>query len=173
MKQLKKQGLRRCHICKNIKSLEDFVKNRSASLGYAYRCKECEKERGKQRRKNNPEYFKNQKENWRQTHKENYKKYRNTIKSKYLSYKNNARIRNHNFDLTVEQFKTFWQKPCMYCGAKIKTVGIDRIDNNIGYKIDNCVSCCKICNKMKSNTNIKKFIKHCKKISSLRPAFSL
>ena len=52
MKQLYKQGLRKCHICKEIKNIDKFIKDRCHAKGYSYRCKECEKERGKQRRKN-------------------------------------------------------------------------------------------------------------------------
>ena len=31
--------------------------------------------------------------------------------------------------------------------------GLDRIDSSIGYQVDNLVSCCSICNQMKSDRN--------------------
>ena len=61
--------------------------------------------------------------------------------------------------------KHFGKKPCYYCGSEIETVGIDRVDNKIGYEFDNCVPCCGLCNKMKNSYNSKKFVEHCKKIS--------
>jgi hypothetical protein len=61
-----------------------------------------------------------------------------------------------------------FKKECYYCGeknyacindyiddkCKSKFCGIDRMDNNIGYTIDNCVPCCIICNMMKGNKSI-------------------
>lgn len=35
--------------------------------------------------------------------------------------------------------------------------GIDRQDNSIGYKTENCVPCCKFCNLAKSKFTIKEF----------------
>lgn len=40
-----------CHICKIEKSLTAFHKNKSLSLGYEYRCKECSKEYQKRRKR--------------------------------------------------------------------------------------------------------------------------
>ena len=42
--------------------------------------------------------------------------------------------------------------------------GIDRKDNNKGYIIDNCVSCCKRCNFMKHTLTKFEFIEHINKI---------
>jgi 5-methylcytosine-specific restriction endonuclease McrA len=35
--------------------------------------------------------------------------------------------------------------------------GIDRIDNTLGYNIENCVSCCKDCNRAKSDKTLNEF----------------
>lgn len=43
--------------------------------------------------------------------------------------------------------------------------GIDRLDNQKGYEIENCIPCCYVCNKAKGNRNQKEFIEHCKVIS--------
>jgi|LakMenE18May11ns_1017448.scaffolds.fasta_scaffold9128530_1 hypothetical protein len=71
------------------------------------------------------------------------------LSEKFSSYKYAAKKRGYEFDLTIEDFKTFWNKPCFYCGTDINGIGIDRIDNNIGYQMFNCVSCCSICNQIK------------------------
>lgn len=93
------------------------------------------------------------------------KKYSKSPKRKYQKYKWGAETRNLEWKLTIEQFMTFWQKYCFYCGDEIKTIGIDRIDNEKGYSIDNCVPCCIICNRMKRSLSQKEFINHCKKIT--------
>jgi hypothetical protein len=83
-----------------------------------------------------------------------------TRRAKYL-----AKERHISFNLTPEQFKNLWQAPCYYCGSEIKTIGIDRINNNEGYILNNVVSCCKICNFMKGKLSKKVFIINCKKIA--------
>lgn len=34
---------KRCNICKQVKPLSEFYKDRSTPNGYAYRCKQCDK----------------------------------------------------------------------------------------------------------------------------------
>ena len=46
----------------------------------------------------------------------------------------------------------------------LKCVGIDRVDSNKFYDIDNCVPCCEECNKMKLNMTTDKFLGHIEKI---------
>ncbi len=46
---------------------------------------------------------------------------------------------------------------CTYCGKESgwpgTRNGIDRVDSSIGYIEENCVSCCKICNRAKSDAS--------------------
>jgi hypothetical protein len=44
--------------------------------------------------------------------------------------------------------------------------GIDRIDSNKGYFVENCVPCCSDCNIAKMEKSIEDFILHCRKIVS-------
>lgn len=100
---------------------------------------------------------------------------------KYLSYK--ARAKNHkkniSFELTKEQFRSIIINNCFYCGQEPSMFhtsrsfnglfisnGIDRIDSNIGYTINNSVPCCKLCNTMKNELNINDFYNHIKRIYS-------
>jgi hypothetical protein len=88
-----------------------------------------------------------------------------------LQYKNNAKKRNLKFQLSNNQLKQLFCRPCFYCNSPpITTIsgnrtngsftynGIDRIDNNKGYTIDNCISCCKICNRAKGDMDQVKFL---------------
>ena len=89
------------------------------------------------------------------------------------NYKNGAKRREIKYKLTEEQFKEITQKDCYYCGAKPNQInkghrgyppfgdyiynGIDRIDNNKGYTIDNVVPCCKMCNQAKNDYTLQEF----------------
>lgn len=101
-------------------------------------------------------------------------------------YKNcmrGAELRGHSFNLTTDQFKNLIEKNCHYCGEKPQKStnkilmtrgnineppfyynGIDRINSNIGYEIDNCVPCCGVCNYMKNTMTTDMFFKQITKI---------
>lgn len=91
------------------------------------------------------------------------RKYRQTPKGKYATYKRNARVYNRQFSLTLKQFNDIISEPCFYCGGE--GFGIDRIDSNKWYFQENCLSCCSMCNRMKSDFNIKQFLEQCNKIT--------
>ena len=101
-------------------------------------------------------------------HQINYnKKIIKTPEYRFKLYKRNANRRKLEFFLTFEQFLTFWQKPCSYCGDAIETIGLDRVDNKKGYFLENVCSCCRICNRIKLKETKNFFINHCKKISRI------
>ncbi len=83
---------------------------------------------------------------------------------RFYEIKYQANIRKHSFLLSFEQFMTFWNGTCHYCGEKINGIGIDRIDSSIGYEIKNCIPCCSTCNKMKNTQTQNEFIDRCKTI---------
>lgn len=85
-------------------------------------------------------------------------------------YKNSAKRRGIEYKLTEEQFIKLTEQDCYYCGAKPNRIakgkgyngnytynGIDRIDNNKGYVINNVVPCCHTCNQAKSNLKEQEF----------------
>lgn len=85
----------------------------------------------------------------------------------YGNYKRDAKKRDYNFELSLEDFKSIIKLPCYYCGqlpyAKFKDAlftGLDRIDNSTGYFPTNVVPCCTICNRTKSDMNVDEFVKH-------------
>lgn len=90
--------------------------------------------------------------------------YHQSLKGKFTHYKKSARGHKRTFDLTFDEFSAFWNQPCTYCGAKIETIGLDRIDSLIGYTLSNVTSCCYHCNTMKNSHSVQAFIEHCKKI---------
>ena len=101
------------------------------------------------------------------------------FKNLYGIYKRgSAARRNLDFDLTIEEFGNIIDKNCFYCGCPPSNShsrdrrsngpcvynGIDRVDNNKGYVMDNVVPCCKRCNYMKREMGQEDFIKHIEKI---------
>lgn len=97
----------------------------------------------------------------------------------YGECKRTAKYRKKEFNLTKSEYKTIVIKNCYYCdtsptitrtkvGIPVPTNGLDRINNSIGYTKENCVSCCKICNTMKSTLEVNKFYDHIEKILEFR-----
>jgi hypothetical protein len=104
----------------------------------------------------------------KQQHKiNNLSKYHELPKNKFKAYSIGAIDRGYVFDLSFEQFMTFWNKPCFYCNSEINTIGLDRVDNSIGYTLSNVVPCCITCNKMKLSQTKEEFINKCITIAKL------
>lgn len=105
----------------------------------------------------------------RKVQKENKTKYRyhKQPKARYKVYKAGAERRGLVFNLNQDEFLSFWNKPCRYCGEIVDTIGLDRKNNKEGYTISNTVSCCKQCNFMKHTMTEKMFIDKCVKIASV------
>jgi hypothetical protein len=120
--------------------------------------------------KTNPEYCNKCKE--KRTAKP---KVQSVINSLYSGCRTNANCRNISFTITKEFFTEIISQNCFYCGQKpIETQfskslnrtdtkflhnGVDRLDSKLGYTIENCVSCCGMCNLMKNKFSVKDFLK--------------
>lgn len=96
----------------------------------------------------------------------------------YSNYKADAKRRGLEWLLTDEIFDCIVIQSCHYCGlepSNRKTThrnggrknrlrsgdfvysGLDRVDNNKGYTIDNVVPCCKQCNRAKRDITLREF----------------
>lgn len=82
---------------------------------------------------------------------------------KYKSMEKGALMRGIEFKITMNEYSQFHGKPCHYCG--IQSIGLDRIDSAICYRLDNVVPCCTVCNMMKGTLERDAFITHCKRIT--------
>ena len=129
-----------CSGCKEWKDLAEYSVNHYRNGKPMSKCRECMRVYSEAQRIRNPK------------------------SKRYWDYKTAAKSRGLVFNLSKEEFLTFWQKPCVYCNGEIPTIGLDREDNTGGYLLDNVVSCCIICNKMKMALPYEVFIEHCKKI---------
>jgi len=75
----------------------------------------------------------------------------------YSQYKYDALKRGYAFSITREEFELIIMKPCYMCNYEGIT-GIDRKDNNVGYTLTNCMSCCYSCNMSKADIDYSKVI---------------
>lgn len=97
----------------------------------------------------------------------------------YRGFLANAKIRNIEVSITELQWIALTSKPCAYCGeigsnetkpktgcygTTFKHNGIDRKNSDLPYTIENCVPCCKWCNKSKGCLQAEQFITLASKI---------
>jgi hypothetical protein len=102
-----------------------------------------------------------------------------SVNNKFSMYRNSAKKRNIDFELTKEQFSELMHGDCFYCGAEPKKRifrrktssfnyclnGIDRVDSNLGYTIENSISCCDTCNRAKLDHSLEYFLEWVEKVS--------
>jgi hypothetical protein len=109
------------------------------------------------------------------------KKGRSGLLRLYNDYQRSAKNRNLKFELTLEEFEKLTSSICHYCASnpsnkrkgggnytrKDKKLnswfiynynGVDRMNNDTGYTITNCVSCCTICNCAKKKLSYESFL---------------
>lgn len=82
------------------------------------------------------------------------------LKALLTRYKSRAKRDERQFLLTETEFFDLITQECHYCGlepqvseydslmviGKFKHNGVDRLDSNLGYTPDNCITACKRCN---------------------------
>lgn len=90
-----------------------------------------------------------------------------TPRGKYAGYRTLALAKGIEWKLSKEQFLSMWQKPCSYCLAPISTIGVDRIDSDVGYiPYTNLTVACGRCNSAKMDNTIVEFISWIERIGS-------
>ena len=92
-------------------------------------------------------------------------------------YRHKAKLEGRRFDLTIPQFEMVVKNPCFYCGAVSANIcksphgtgdyaynGMDRINSDKGYTVNNVVAACRTCNFAKSNRSQGEFIRWIKSV---------
>lgn len=121
-----------------------------------------------------------------------------SLNHKENSYKLSAKFRKIDWKLTTQEFKDLCGKNCHYCDSAprpfnmylkrdgsvsknflnvkettierqwININGVDRLNNEKSYTVDNAVTCCEQCNYMKLDYSFFEFASHCKKIADFQ-----
>jgi len=88
---------------------------------------------------------------------------RNSPKVKIGVYKRSARIKGIEWQLADDDARNLLLGDCYYCGKSPGegVNGIDRMDNSVGYQLDNVCSCCSECNYSKSSMSALNYIAVC------------
>lgn len=78
----------------------------------------------------------------------------------YYNYQKWARTRKIEFSIDKVTFENIIKMPCYYCGITQDSGfnGVDRTNSKGIYEASNCVSCCQMCNYLKSTDSIEIFI---------------
>lgn len=155
-----------CTECKVDKDIVNFSKMKKGKYGVRSVCKECIAIQAKEYRQR-PERLqvvKDYYENNRTEFRIRMNKYRMTLVGQYHEYLKSAKKRNYEFLLSKDDCLSFFNTDCYYCNGKINGLGIDRIDNDKGYTLDNVVPCCYRCNIMKHTSTQESFLSHIKQI---------
>lgn len=95
----------------------------------------------------------------------------------YNNYLSSAKARNLTFDIPKDIFVQMLGMDCYYCGKKpslehkkksgkvdLLYNGLDRRNNELGYTLENCVTCCKECNYFKKDRSEETFLELCKNV---------
>lgn len=109
--------------------------------------------------------------------------YRHRLNALLTTYRHNATKRNRPFELTIQEFEYFVTGACYYCGAAPNTAqrtkrdrrlnqlgtlfnGIDREQQEAGYTLLNCRSCCQTCNYAKGTMSANEYFALCDRVSA-------
>lgn len=108
--------------------------------------------------------------------------YRADAYNVYASYRLSAEEANREFNIDFESFRKLLESECYYCGIKSSNAhykgkirknggngpymynGVDRINNDLGYIPENCVTACRHCNISKHTLTQEYFIERAYKI---------
>ena len=136
---------KKCWKCGKLLNLDEFYKNISKSDGLTSECKSC----------------------CNKLSTEKYHKLYNDkdfdVLFRYSHYKSDAKRRDKEFILSIDEFDNITSKPCYICGKYTNGSsysGIDRLDNEIGYVLSNCIPCCDKCNRIKYTYTLEDTFKH-------------
>ena len=139
-----------CNLCG--KDYEKYLTSKGQESFICQVCQEKQKNQDSKRKDRNRDYSTEKIKN---------------IKTYYKEYIKNANKRDLDILITFDVFCELVNYPCYYCDyfKEGSIIGIDRINNDIGYIKENIVPCCENCNYMKSFYHPLFFIQKCKIIA--------
>lgn len=138
--------MQKCVCCGEEKSEDDFSKN-GRGRNRRRQCKRCRAERKKVlRARAPPEVRLAKSRRWNET----VKKQRVSPEhmARYVLMEARKRDKSKGFltTITLQDVELMLKEPCLYCGDTLMRITLDRIDNGLGYLVENVVPACIRCN---------------------------
>jgi hypothetical protein len=120
------------------------------SMSAIYRHNKTESQLQKRKEQNHAYYMKRTVARKKEIKEQDRTKLRD-MRRRFSMSKSSAKKRHKDWGISLEQFAALNALPCHYCGGALNEtgIGLDRVDNDNGYKIDNVVPCCGTCNRAK------------------------
>ncbi len=145
-----------------------YLQNKQARLASQRKYRSTAKGKAKDRRYENTErgkvVRKRVTEKWRDKNTEkirvyNFNRFR-TPEGRYSLSKARANSRKYEWSITLPDYRELISLACFYCEGKLSPagIGLDRVDNRLGYIPGNVVPCCKRCNDLKGRGSFNDFI---------------
>jgi hypothetical protein len=92
-----------------------------------------------------------------------------TIDQRYIRYQKSASQRDKEWGIDKHIASNLFLMPCNYCGREASEEmglnGIDRVNNSVGYRTDNVVSCCGECNAIKGRHSLFAWLENCIRVA--------
>ena len=98
------------------------------------------------------------------------------LPARFGAYRARAQKMGLPFEITEQQFNQFRLTPCRYCQRPVDAMnksGVDRVNNDLGYTMDNCVACCSECNAMKRKWSHEEFMGTIFRVAAKAPMLEL
>lgn len=110
----------------------------------------------KLKRIEHPEEVRAHEKAYRDAHPDNAKKAQSKPQARLLALQKRAKNKEIECNLDLNEYTTLISGPCFYCnyqfGQKVLYgAGLDRLNNDLGYVHNNCVSCCRDCNMIRGD----------------------
>ena len=145
-------GMKVCARCGEVRSLEEFHRNKVLRDGRNSYCKACDATLTKEYHSRTPE---------------------DRLKMSLNTARGTARKKGLPFEITADQMASMWAAQdgrCFYTGVPMvfdgsnvpESVSIDRVDSAKGYTLDNVVLCGTYVNRMKNEFFINEFVHWCR-----------
>ena len=83
------------------------------------------------------------------------------LKFRWSNFQSQARRRCIPVSISLLEYFHLILQPCVYCGGRHRSSvlnGVDRVNSDGNYSIENSVPCCKTCNYMKGPMKKREFI---------------
>lgn len=143
--------MKQCTTCSETKIFDEFYIDLNQSSGFRPNCKECCRKVNKINKSKNKEreYEWLKKERERRKFDLDYRFIHARSKAK-----NKGKSRGYSWSIGFEDYSILMMKGCHYCSSDLLTetgIGLDRIDNSLGYTLANVLPCCGDCNKIKQD----------------------